>query len=539
MDQGEAADPRLNNLERQNTWMWVLAGSLLVALGLAVVVQHFTGIWGAPDSPFPAPRTGDTLMAALLGLLVLFSLYVVLKQRELRCVRTNLVRERLQRESLRSRLSELTALFEIAMQANSQPQLSLFLSTVTQRLLVALEAQGCCIFLNDPEDDELRCEVASGPGAPVARGTRAGLNSSLVGTVARNLETLLLDATELARRFPTEFSSTSHIGAVLCVPLRTGHDLMGVLLITREDAASEFTQLDASVVMALVDHLAMAIRRIDEFTELTRRTKHLEAANQRLDELNRVKRVSISTINHEIRTPLTAMLSNSDLWLQERMGLDEKTQVQLIEAIHDHATRLTEFVVEISDLLALELGSQTLNLTPVSVSDIVSDNVLDLGPRAHQKKVIIETNLDEDIPEISIDAEKLRRSLRYLISNGIRFARRGGRIEIVTRAERGKDGLRSVIIGVVDDGLGANPADLHSIIPSTSYAANKVGHRVEALGLGFYLVKEVVGLHGGRVWSERKDNRSGFWFSLPSDIMQMAPSLETGEQSQASWDQAA
>lgn len=539
MDQGDALDPQLKKLERQNSWMWALAGALLVSLGLAVVFLYFTGAWGAAESPFPTARTSHTLMAALLGLLVLFSLYVVLKQRELRRVRTNLVAERIQRESLRTRLSELTALFEVAMQANSQPELSMFLSTVGQRLLVALEAQGCCIFLTNPGEATLRCEVSSGPEAAVARGTRIGMDDSLVGTVVRNLETLLLDASELARRFPSEFAGPSHVGAVLCVPLRTGREAVGALLITREDATREFTQLDASVVMALVDHLAMAIRRIGEFTELTRRTKHLEAANQRLDELNRVKRVSISTVNHEIRTPLTGILSNADLWLQGREDLDEETQVNLIGAIHEHATRLTEFVVEISDLLALELGSQTLNLTPVSVNDIVSDNILALGPRAHQKKVVVESRLEEDIPEISIDAEKLRRSLRYLISNGIRFARRGGRIEIVTRAEPGQNGIASVTIGVLDDGLGANAEDLRSIIPSTDYATSEIGHRVEALGLGFYLVKEVVGLHGGRVWSERKENRSGFWFSLPTDIMRFTHHSKPDDQSESSWDRAA
>jgi K+-sensing histidine kinase KdpD len=405
------------------------------------------------------------------------------------------------------------------MQANSEPELSLFLGTVSQRLLVALEAQGCCIFLIGPEPGDLRCEVSSGPAAPYVRGVKITTEESVAGWVARSREPLVIDASTISRRFPEEFSAISGVGAALCVPLRAGSDLVGVLLVTREDSSREFSQLDASVVLALVEHLALAIRRIGEFSELTRRTKHLEAANQRLDELNRVKRVSISTVNHEIRTPLTGILSNSELWLRDRKGLDEKTQIGLIEAVHNLATRLSEFVVEISDLLALELGSQTLNLTPVSINDVVSENVLALSPRAAQKKVILETKLEEGLPEPSFDAEKLRRALRFLMSNGIRFSRPGCTIAIVTRIEREKNGMRNIHIGVVDDGLGVDSDDLRSILPSTEYAVNRIGHRVEALGLGFYLVKEVVALHGGRVWTERESNRLGFWFSLPVEGM--------------------
>jgi K+-sensing histidine kinase KdpD len=502
--------------------MWVLTGSLLVVLGLAVVFLHFSKFWGLPEDYFPIAHTGDTLMAGLLGLLVLFALYMALKQRELRRLRSHLVTERIQRESIRSRLSELTALFEVAMQANSQPELSLFLGTVSRRMLVALEAQGCCILLADPMSGELRCEVTSGPISPYVHGARVDAERSVAGWVAQSRETLLLGTKDLATRFPFDDSVSAGVGAALCVPLRADRDIVGVLLITREDPSQEFSQLDASVVMALVEHLALAIRRIGEFTELTRRTKHLEAANQRLDELNRVKRVALSTVNHEIRTPLTGILSNSELWLRDRESLDENTQIKLIEAVHVLGTRLSEFVVEISDLLALELGSQTLNLAPTSVNDIVCENVLAVSPRATQKRVILETHVEEGIPEVSLDAEKLRRALRYLTSNGVRFARPGGRIEISTTTERDKNGLSSVVLGIVDDGLGANSEDLRSILPSTSYATDQIGHRVEALGLGFYLVKEVVGLHGGRVWSERKANRSGFWFSLPTDVIRAA-----------------
>lgn len=522
----EIVDPRLKKLERQHTWMWLLTAFLLLALGLVIVGLYFSKYWGLSADVFPVEHTGDTLMGALVGMLMLFSLYVALKQRELRRLRNLFVDERIQAEALRSRLSELTALFEMAMQANSQPEFSMFLGTVSQRMLAALEAQGSCILMSDSDTNSLTCEVATGPDAAYSRGTVINLEGTMCGWVAVTRETLTLDADEISKRFPQMDSKATSAGAVMCVPLETDKELVGVLLVTRSDKDNPFSPLDVSVVMALSEYVALAIRRIEEFTQLSRRTKQLELANRRLGELNRMKRVALSTVNHEIRTPLTGILSHAEAWLKDRSALEESQQIELVQAVFDQGTRLSDFVIEISDLLALELGSQSINLAPVSLNLIVSDNVLALSPRAGQKKVFLETRLEDGLPELHLDDEKLRRAMRFLISNSLRFATIGGRIKVSTTLEQVEGSGEAAVVRVADDGIGSSSRDLGAILPSHDSSSGAYSHRVEALGLGFYFVKEVVALHSGRVWFERDGNRAGICFSLPLEMKRSVQSVE-------------
>jgi signal transduction histidine kinase len=173
------------------------------------------------------------------------------------------------------------------------------------------------------------------------------------------------------------------------------------------------------------------------------------------------------------------------------------------------------------DLSRLEGGATRLNLTPSSLNSIVESSVQALDTLAVRKGVKLAQELADDLPNVPVDASKLRQVVVNLLNNAIKFTESGGTITIFTRAQD-----TNVVIEVVDSGIGIPARDLTRIFDLFARSDVAVNRQYEGLGLGLHLVKRLVELHGGRVWVESTPGKgSRFSFSLP--MAQVAPVVET------------
>jgi signal transduction histidine kinase len=288
---------------------------------------------------------------------------------------------------------------------------------------------------------------------------------------------------------------------------------VGTLLLWRTIGNWLFSHDDASLLMLFGEHVAKDIRRRAQLEALNRRADHLEGANRKLAELHDMKRVFLSTVKNEIRAPLAGLSYHAEQIYREDPKLDTGQRRSSLQALSDQVVRLAGFVNEITDLLALEAGDKTLNLSSNQLNEIVSDSVLSCTPTAAQKGVVILTELESDLPTVSLDEGKFSQAIQYLLSHAVRSSEKNGTIRISSRLEKAESGGSHIAVEIRDEEIAAGS-----------------GEPGETQGLGIYLTRQLVELHGGRVWT---DGPSHFGFDLPARSFRTSGSTSPGWEGRA------
>jgi signal transduction histidine kinase len=289
------------------------------------------------------------------------------------------------------------------------------------------------------------------------------------------------------------------------VPLHPDRDgpagLICVVRPGREWAADEHRLL-----VALADEIDHAIRR----RRLRLRQARLISELRTLDEQ---KDVFVSTVTHELRTPLTSILGYAEMLADgdgvspaERRGLD---------AILRNAHRLQATV---SDLLLLDRSTDRAEAEPVPVDLAALAGTLhdDLNSAATAKD--LRSELVAEPAWVRGDAAQLKRALRYLLENAIKFTPAGGRLECrLTTVES------NVVVTVSDTGIGIPADDVPGLFTPFHRGANAMDQAVQGTGLGLAIVRTIVTEHGGTVAARSELARgSTFTVTLPA-IRRPAP----------------
>ena len=515
----DSSEKELARLDRNDRSLWFLTATLIVNLAVVVLALYFGGL--TVESPVRLPAGSERDIAVSLGGLVLiFVLFLSWKQQKATDLRRYFLKERLRNEVLRARLAELTSLFDAAVRIRAPLALEPALDTIADRVIGSLACDGSAILLTNSETQTT--VAAALAGSPEGRRPleALGRNEIALAEASQTKEPIIWTGDELWRRIggsPNGDGEAPMPASLLLVPLRCPDREIGSLALLRFESRPPFSP-DERIYFADFGHqLAAVIDRIEQFAVLQRKNRILEDTNQRLLDLNRLKRLVLSTVNHEVRTPLSAIISYSELLLQDGDSLPQQTVREYQEIIGSKAITLVEFVNELADLLSLEADRDQIHFYPAAVDAIVSDAYLAQAPAAQRRGVRIEKEVDDDLPEVHIDLGRLSRAFRYLLSNSVRFAEDGGRILVQGRAENHPELGERVVISIWDNGVGARAGELAKVLSPSQVMHRRDMHRVEALGLGYYLVREIVELHGGEVWTEREDGRSALHLALPTE----------------------
>ena len=337
------------------------------------------------------------------------------------------------------------------------------------------------------------------------------MGEGIAGVVAQNGEAMVLNDEEVRRRFAAQRKTGRNITSALCIPLMAKGQAIGVLNINRIDRDRSFSAADARVLSVFGEHAAIAIQRVEEYRALDTRASLLEEANRRLLEVSRMKEIFLYTVSHELKTPLTCIIAYAEFLRQDENSIEPEQRKTFSRILYDQAHRLLELVNDIMDLSRLEGGAVRLNLSPADLNDIVESSVQTLDTLAVRKGIRLAQELGADLPEITIDASKLRQVIVNLLNNAIKFTEAGGTIGVLTRAQDDQ-----LVVEVTDSGIGIAARDLTRVFDLFARTDVAVNRNYEGLGLGLHLVKRLVELHGGRVWVESTPGKgSRFSFSLP------------------------
>jgi two-component system NtrC family sensor kinase len=210
-----------------------------------------------------------------------------------------------------------------------------------------------------------------------------------------------------------------------------------------------------------------------------------------LKELDRIKSEFVTTVSHDLRSPLTAILGYVELI--ERAGPTTSQQDEFISRIKLSVEQITNLVSDLLDLGRIEAGlDSTHEETPISV--LARYAVESMRVPAEAKGLSMELDVDDDLPMVNGDPIRLRQMIGNLIENAVKYTPSGGQVCLEANSEDSQ-----IILRVLDDGPGIPPSDQPYLFDKF-YRASNIPADVPGTGLGLSIVKSIVDHHNGRIW---------------------------------------
>jgi PAS domain S-box-containing protein len=241
-------------------------------------------------------------------------------------------------------------------------------------------------------------------------------------------------------------------------------------------------------------------------------------------EIEKLKSEFLSNVSHELRTPLVAIEKSVSLILTKSAGEVSETQNQFLSIAERNLKRLALLINDLLDLSKLEARKMELKRETVVLENIINDSIETLNNWAKTKSIKLEKVVHENVPQVNIDPNRIIQVLNNLIGNAIKFTPEDGSITVEVSKSQQEDSVRVV---VADTGAGISPDDLVKIFEKFYQTKERAPTDISGTGIGLAIVKEIVELHGGKVWAESEKGHGGkFIFTLPLSNSQN--NVETG-----------
>ncbi len=231
----------------------------------------------------------------------------------------------------------------------------------------------------------------------------------------------------------------------------------------------------------------------------------------KLKMVDKMKSDFYSSMSHELRTPLTSIKEGINLLREGVGGAVPEKQKRLLAILSEESKRLIDLVNSLLDLSKMEAGMMTYSYEPGSLAPLIERAATEMIPLVEARKIAFRKEVEEKLPMIKIDRERILQVLRNLIGNAVKFTPEGGRVRVVARLMN-----REIEVSVSDTGPGIKKENLTTIFEKFRQAPFRHSNRIQGTGLGLVIVKHVIDAHGGRVWAESEPGQgSSFIFVLP------------------------
>ena len=258
----------------------------------------------------------------------------------------------------------------------------------------------------------------------------------------------------------------------------------------------------APIVFAIGSVLLLGLWRILEQYQRTTRETY-----RQIEQLSKLRGEFVAIVSHEFRTPLTGIQGFSEMMRDEDLSVAEMREYA--GDINKDARRLSRLLSDMLDLDQMESGLMTPDLWPLDLNGIATSTAAQFGGSAADHP--IELDLDERLPRITADAERLGQVISNLLSNAIKYSPKGSPVTLRTRGDD-----RSVVLTVTDRGIGIPSDQLENIFNRYSQTEGSATRTIQGTGLGLPIVRQIVKLHEGRVWATSEPGKGAvFHVQLP------------------------
>lgn len=414
-------------------------------------------------------------------------------------VGTLAARTRRQAETARDRERRTASLYAMARQLAACQSLAETATIGTEHVATAFDADTIVAITEAGAPDGVRVLAASGApdwlDAPPAR------DRSVARWVLDNGRDAGLGTGTLAGT-PTRF-----------LPLGSARGRVGVLAV-RPRTADAQAHLLATDRLLLLETFAGQIATAMERVQLidSRQAARLEAEGERL------RSALLSSVSHDLRTPLAGIAGSASTLRESGDQLDAATRIELIDSIVEEAQRLNDLIANLVFATRLESGAVELNRQWTTIEEIIGSGLSRLRePLSHRP---LRTLGISDLPMVKVDNALLPVVIHNLVENALRYTAAGTPLSISAwRAER------TIVVKIADEGPGIAEAERGKVFERffrgrTARLADGAAGR-GGMGLGLTICEGIVRAHGGRIWVEANQPHGvAFLFSLPAEESQ-------------------
>jgi signal transduction histidine kinase len=334
--------------------------------------------------------------------------------------------------------------------------------------------------------------------------------TSMTGRTVIEKQTLVVEdrqkdfvhpANELARKMGSR--------SMLSVPLIREDEPLGVIALVR-DKVQPFTARQIGLVEAFAAQAVIAIENARLFAEVQARTRDLARTIEDLEIASQHKSQFVANMSHELRTPLAAMLGYAELLQEGIYGSLPEKSLPILMRVHSNGKHLLGLINTVLDISKIEAGQFKLNLAEYALGSIVETVMVATESLAATKKLAFKTEVAKGLPYGLGDEQRLTQVLLNLVGNAIKFTETG-EVRIAAGAANGH-----FTVSVSDTGPGIPAEECERIFEKFRQVDSSNTRAKGGTGLGLAIAREIVEMHGGRIWVESTlGHGSTFRMELP------------------------
>jgi signal transduction histidine kinase/HAMP domain-containing protein len=416
---------------------------------------------------------------------------------------------------LRETLEQQVAITEVLRVMASRPtDTKALLETILERALQLCQTPHGSIFTFDGEAFHLSLIKK-----PVSAKTLTFLETPIRPGPETPLRRIALDLQPIhspdiltdPRFSPPSIYRNEGIRTTIAMPLLKEGKLLGAIAINRREV-QPFNEREIEALTAFANQAVIALENARLFEQLQIRSRDLAEKGEQLEIANRHKSQFLANVNHELRTPVSAIIGYARLVMRATEGQISRLQRENLQDLLNNAERLLNQIDSLLEFSKIEAGKMEVQVEPVGVSEVIQEAIATIESTLNGGSVRIIREIDSAIPVLNTDREKLRQIVLNLLDNAVKFTERA-EIKIAASQQNG-----SVTLAVSDSGIGIPKEELNKIFEEFQRGDAFGTKNYRGTGLGLAIVKQFVNLLGGEIAVESEVGKgSVFTVTLPFD----------------------
>jgi signal transduction histidine kinase/methyl-accepting chemotaxis protein len=410
---------------------------------------------------------------------------------------------------------QLRAIYEESITVVNTSQLQPVLDAFIERILPLMEATYCAVWLLDNERETIRLVATNDE-----RRRRSGSDGvvtmhagdGIVGQAVRLDQAVIVnDYDHYEHRIHLEDyyeSGTPPFSRAVCAPLKFAGFAIGAVVVGRPADASAFGPTEERQLTLFTNIVSPSVRNAQLFVRLQEAVQEAKSANE-------VKTRFLASVTHELRTPLNLIINNMDFMRVGAFGEVNDDQVSRLNQTVRSAEHLLYLINDLLDVSKIEAGEMQLFIQNHEVYTMLEDaidNAYALLDNDETKagKLELRTEIEDGLPELPMDARRIRQVLNNLLSNAIKFTEAGFITMKVYKEENG------VHFSVIDTGMGIPKAEMDKLFTAFERTTTAKQKAIEGTGLGLPISRFLVQQHGSDLTAVSDEGAgSTFAFTLP------------------------
>lgn len=297
------------------------------------------------------------------------------------------------------------------------------------------------------------------------------------------------------------------IASNIVFPLLIRDHRIGVMVVSHKQSVHMLSEYEWDLLQRVANMIGIGLDNAVLYNKV-------QETNQKLKVLDKLKDEFVSLASHELRTPMTAIKSYLWLFLEDNRQKLSDDQRVYVERAYTSTDRLISLVNDMLNVSRIESGRLILNKQYEDLNLVVKEALAEIMPVASEQKKKITFTPCPLSTTVYVDKDKIKQVLLNLVGNSIKFTPDGGQIDVLISIHES-----FVYVSVKDNGRGISQIDQPKLFKKFGIvgSASVLTHGAQSTGLGLYISKSIVGLHGGKAWveSEGEGKGSTFSFSLP------------------------